>query len=250
MIEKPVSPMMPQPGERALIVGQTGSGKTVFNIWLMERIPTAPIIIYDTKIEPKFEALPRSRVVETIAQMADAYHDVTIDYIVVRPSLDLMTDPEALDKYLYYHYLHFHHSVAYIDEGVTFHNTNGRAYIGLIGLMTRGRSKGITTILSTQRPRGISRTLLSESQKFFIFRVQDKDDRKRLGDVIPEFANMPLPPKHAFYFFESGEDAPQLFKPVKLDKRFDTGYVDVSAPEPGANELETDGPKPLPHIWI
>jgi hypothetical protein len=238
---------VPQLGERALIVGQTGSGKTIFAIWLLERIPFAPIFIYDTKIEPKFEALPKSVVVETLEQASVAYLDVTKDYIIIRPPIELMDKPEELDKYLLYHYHHFHHSCAYIDEGYTFHS-NSRAYPGIIALMTRGRSKGITTILSSQRPRGVSRFLISESQKFYIFRLQDKDDRKRIADVIPNFHNLEQPPKHSFYYFESGDDNPVLFSPIKVDKKFEQGYVDKQV-----EQGETSGeklPEVAPHIWV
>lgn len=240
---------IPEPGERALIVGQTGGGKTAFAVWLLVRIPTAPIFIYDTKEEEKFPNLPNSVIVETVEEMAKEYNNEKIDYIIVRPPVEILGEPERLDDYLFYHYTHFRHSVAYIDEATTFHN-NGRAFRGLIALFTRGRSRGISTIIASQRPRGLSRFAISESQKVYAFRLGDKDDRKRLGDVIPNFADLPIPPKHSFYFFESGEDAPHLFAPVKLDARFDTGYVDK---QPVDHSPSPNGEAPRPatkHVWV
>lgn len=248
MTQAPVSGFIPETGERAFIGGQTGSGKTAFAVHIMLRIPIAPIVIYDTKDEEKFLSLPNHRVVETMEQAALAYHDVTIDYIIIRPNVELLGKPELLDDMLFYHYMHFHHSVAYIDEAGMFHN-GARAYKGLIALMSRGRSRGITTIASTQRPRGISRLLLTESQRFYVFRFADLDDRKRISDVIPDFAKEPLPPKHGFYYFQSGEDAPILFQPVKLDKQFDTGYVDVPKVDSQPEGDDGEAP-PLPHIWL
>lgn len=218
--------LIPGRGERALIVGQTGSGKTAFAVWLLMRIPIAPVIIYDTKEEPKFSNLPASIVVETMEQTLKAYHDEKIDYIIVRPHVELLGHPEELDNYLFYHYINMRNSVAYIDEAYTFHS-NGRSFKGLIALLSRGRSRGITTIISSQRPTMLSRLAITESQKLYVFKLGDRQDRKRLSDVIPNFDDYKLPEKHGFYFFESGDDEPHLFQPVKLDAEMDTGYTDI-----------------------
>jgi energy-coupling factor transporter ATP-binding protein EcfA2 len=230
--EKPT--LIPQEGERALIVGQTGSGKTAFAAWMLRRLPSSPAVIYDTKDEEKFRALVPHRVVETISEMIEAADDETVDYVIVRPTVHLLRDPDALDEFLMAHYERLRKIPAYIDEAYTFHK-NGQAGPGLIGLLTRGRSRGITTILSTQRPSFISRFCVTESQRLYLFRLTDKADKKRVGDVVPDFADMPNPPKHGFYFFETGEEAPRLMQPVKLDPALNVGYTDKSldTPEPG-----------------
>lgn len=239
---------IPEHGERALIVGQTGSGKTVFAVWLLRHIPTAPIFIYDTKDEPKFRRLPNSIVVTTVQEALKAYHDEKIDYVIVEPPVELLGDPEQLDNYLYYHYMNFRDSVCYIDEAYTFHN-NGRAFKGLIALLSRGRSRGITTIISTQRPQGISRLCITEAQKVYVFRLADKLDRKRISDVIPNFDDYKLPPKHGFYFFESGEDSAHLLRPVKLDRSLDTGYTDNAAQDEVTTSHIIQSPA-TKHIWV
>lgn len=239
--------LIPESGERALIVGQTGSGKTAFAVWLLFRIPYAPIILYDTKDEAKFDKLPNSRIVETIKQMHEAYEDISLDYIVVRPPVEILGNPDQLDEYLFFHYNHMRHSVAYIDEAYTFH-ANGRPYKGLIALLSRGRSRGITTIISSQRPAMLSRLAITEAQKVFVFRLNDKQDRKRLSDVIPNFDTYPLPIKHGFYFFESGEDNPHLFRPVKLDGEQNTGYTDTQPAN--VNDAKGNNTDASKHLWV
>lgn len=245
-------PFIPEAGERALIVGQTGSGKTAFATWLLIRIPTAPVIIYDTKEEAKFPKLPNSVIVQSLGELKEQYDNPEVDYIVFRPPVEMLAHPDQLDDLLFYHYTHFKHSVAYIDEMYSFHN-HGRAGRGLVALYTRGRSRGITTIGSTQRPVMVSRFAVTEAQKIYAFRLGDKADRKRLSDVIPNFADLPLPPKHGFYFYESGEDNPELFKPIKLDPSLDTGYVDAS-PETGESDNgegeSSDNELTTKHVWI
>lgn len=244
----PRDTFLPGRGERALIVGQTGSGKTAFAVWMLYRILIAPIIIYDTKDEPKFTKLPNSKIVETPEQALEAYNDETIDYIVVRPPVELLGEPDELDKYLFYHYTHFRDSVAYIDEAYTFH-AHGRAFKGLIALLSRGRSRGITTIISSQRPMMISRLCITEAQKVYAFRLSDRQDRKRLADIIPNFGDYPQPSKHGFYYYESGDEDAHIFRPVKLDRALDTGYTDAPAPDQdNAPPLST--PPPTKHLWL
>ena len=221
------NPLIVQHGERAFICGMTGSGKTTFAIWQLMHIEQSPIIIYDTKGEPKFEALPASVVVEDFPSILKAIQKDEHDYIIVRPPADVFTSPERLDKLLMEHYLYLQGHVAYIDEVATFHR-NAITGTGLANLLQRGRSKGITLIMSTQRPARISRSCVSESQKFFIFRLRDRRDRKIFDEIIEEYSKLYNPPKHYFYFDEDDGEKPVLYRPVKLEAEFDTGYTDGS----------------------
>lgn len=229
----PAGSIIPERGERALIVGQTGSGKTGFATWLLKRIPTAPIVIYDTKIEPKFEALGHSIVVPSVTAARGVIDQGEHDYIIVRPADDLLHDHEALDGMLYSHYMHLQGIDAYIDETYSFHSAGGRAGKGLIALLTRGRSKGITTIMSTQRPVHLSRFALTEAQRFYIFWLGHEDDHKTIAKIIPGFDKLKPPPEYYFYYYNNREKQIKLFKPVKLDEQVAAGYTDTI-------ETETD----------
>lgn len=240
--------IIPKAGEHCLTVGQNGSGKTFFNIWLLLRIPIAPIIIYDTKEEPKFSKLPASVVVDTMQEALEYKDNDTIDYIIVRPPVQYMLKPELLDAMLWQHYNECRGVPAYIDEAYTFHS-NGKAGPGLTALLTRGRSRGISTIISTQRPVLLSRFCVTEAKKVYVFRLTDKSDKRRLDDVIPNYSDMDNPIKHGFYYYESGMDNPILFKPIKLDSMFDTGYSDNAQVNEGTSNKE-DAPSAIKHIWI
>lgn len=218
------------PGERALIVGQTGSGKSAFLIWALKRVPMSPVIIYETKEEPKFAHLPNVQFVQSVEQLTDAYHDQQHDYIVMQPDIDTCSNPNMLDELLYNHYMAYPNSVCAIDELFMFHN-NGRHGRGLLGLYTRGRSRGITTVACTQRPAWISGFSISEAQRYYAFYLEMEADKKKLK---PALVKMSDPPKYGFYYWESGNKEITKYGAVKLDKGLDTGYVDQSRAEEAA----------------
>jgi energy-coupling factor transporter ATP-binding protein EcfA2 len=227
----------PQQGERALIVGQTGSGKSAFLIWLLMRVPMSPVIIYETKEEPKFQHLPGVVFVQTPEDLYNAYHDQAADYIVMQPDIDTCSNPTMLDELLYTHYNQFPNSVCAIDELYMFHNS-GRHGRGLLGLYTRGRSRGITTISCTQRPAWISGFAISEAQKYYAFYLEMMNDKKK---IKPQLVDLPDPPKYGFYYWESGNREVTKYGGVKLDKGLDTGYTDKSGADAIAFAPDQEG---------
>lgn len=237
---------VPKKGERCFIAGTTGSGKTAFACHILKRIEddACPVIIYDIKGEPKFETLTPNAVVSDMEAAFDAATSGDYDYVIVRPHDALLTDPEALDNMLLYHYRHMSGKTAYIDEAYPFHR-NSQAGPGLTGLMTRGRSRGITTIISSQRPQRISRFLVSESERAFIFRLRDKKDRQRIDDLSEDFSKRPKLEKHWFYHIDGDNaDEPDLYKPIELDDALQTGYTDELPPD------EQSEPDDAPGIWL
>lgn len=229
-------PLIPKAGERALVVGQTGSGKTAFVTWLLRRVRQSPIIIYDTKEEPKFFSLPYVSITGDLKGVREHINSGESDYIVFRPPLSITADPEELDKLLLWHYHNFRGIGAYIDEAYSFHNS-GRAGQGLVGLLTRGRSRGITTIMASQRPAWLSMFAISEAQKLYIFDLSLDDDKKKIaGAGIRNFEKYSRPPKHGFYFFQQGTEKPMLYGPVKLATGTEQGYTDNIVSAPDANE--------------
>jgi len=229
--------LLPEQGQRVLIVGQTGSGKTAFACWMMKLIKQAPIVIYDTKEESKFLALKPSIVVTDFDGVMNAYNEGLHDYIIVRPEPSMSSEPQELDELLYQHYMELRGIPAYIDEIFSFHTTTGRSFKGLMTLLTRGRSRGITTIMSSQRPAFLSKFAMTEAQKMYIFFLGYEQDTKRVAEFVPSIVDKPAlkPKEHKFYYYDVEEASLTLFKPVKLDKEFASGYIDeIVVAEPDA----------------
>jgi len=144
------------------------------------------------------------------------------DYILVRPGIHETQNHEILDQYTLCVYQNFGECFILYDEVLSWHN-NGRPGNAFVGLLTRGRSKGKTTLMCSQRPVWISRFCLSETNTFFVYRVTDMRDKKTISEIIPDFFLYENPPRFYFYLYEVGiDEEPRLCKPVphqKLDKK-------------------------------
>lgn len=214
--------MLLERGQRGLLVGQTGSGKTQNALFQLANSRVWPITIFDTKIEPVFLSLPDDDDTIEITNSIDEYRALSrrkkVDrptYTIVRPGMHEMNDFEVLDEYVRLAYDKFGAGLYYFDEILNWHN-QGRPVNGLVGLLTRGRSRGKTVLMASQRPGWISRFCLSESQRFYVHWLNDARDKKTLSEIIPGFDRLDDVPKYHFYYYSTTEhrEMPRLFKPV------------------------------------
>lgn len=208
--------LIPRRGERALICGKTGSGKTVAMATLAGSLAEeARVAVIDCKIEPKYRALNRARLVRSPTNFFDRESRQEKregpDILIWRPPPEVATDPAALDDALMNLY-HRHRGAVFLDELYPFHRGT-QAGPGLIALLTRGRSRGITTVMGSQRPKWVSRFCMSESEHYWMYRLADRDDRRRMGEVVP---NLPdeNPPKYHFRYYHQSLEKPLLFRPL------------------------------------
>lgn len=208
-------------GQRGIIVGQTGSGKTVGAIFQLQNTPLYPVVILDTKGEPAFDRIARDEEEIIIHNSADDFvkswtKDEQPGYVICRPTPREMSDLDGMDQTLEAIYEIARPALIYIDEAYQWH-INGRSGPGLIGLLTRGRSKGLTTLISTQRPAWISRFCFSEAQKYYIYKIGDGRDSKTIAEFLPGYDKMKKVEKHHFVYYDSSSgEKPKFFKPVPL----------------------------------
>lgn len=204
--------VIPGFGERALIVGQTGSGKTELAKYLLWNMPS-PVVVYDTKDEPALEPIA------DLIGGPDDLHDMAEeepDIVIVKTPPAMSADPAALDELLQRHYQHYKGWAAYLDEAYMF-SSGAKTLPGLTGLLTRGRSRGIATVACTQRPRWVSRFMVSEAQHIYLMRLVDQDDRDRVGQIMPE-ADTLRPERFHFYHYRVGDDSATAHPPITMVK--------------------------------
>ena len=214
-------------GERGIIIGQTGSGKTVGAITHLRNSNLYPVIILDTKGEPAFDSIAledeEAVIFDSAEEFLKTWHKRNQpEYSIVRPTIEEMADPLELDAVLLRIYNMAKKCLIYIDEAYQWH-VQGRAGSGLIALLTRGRSKGISVLMSTQRPAWLSRFCFTEAQKYYIYRLTDRRDSKVLGEYIPGFFEKSVAKKHHWYYYDNSrdEDGIVYYNPVPFEKFLD-----------------------------
>lgn len=209
-------------GQRGIMIGQTGSGKTIGAIFQLQNAPFDHVIVLDTKGEPAFNKLAREGesidFYNSCASFVRAWKRKDVaNYCVVRPAPDEMVDLDYMDSVLLDVYNTRKPCLVYVDEAYQWH-INGRAGPGLVGLLTRGRSLGISTLLSTQRPAWISRFCFSEAQKFYVYKLSDFRDVKTISEHIPDINKYYIAKRFYFWYFDNAEDMNKaiFYQPVPL----------------------------------
>lgn len=214
-----------EPGQRGILVGQTGSGKTVGAIFQLQHSPQDLVIVLDTKGEPAFNTLAVGAETHEFYNSGEAFTKALRskdlpNYMIVRPDGDEIAEPLVMDDILKAIYHARRKCLTYIDEAYQWH-VGGKAGAGLIGLLTRGRSMGISTLIATQRPVWTSRFCYSEAQKFFVYKLSDRRDMKVMTEHIANLNVEDIAPKFKFWYYDnaSDNDYPTLYNPVPLPKR-------------------------------
>lgn len=214
------------PGQHTLILGMNGSGKSIMLMEQARQATKAPVIIYDTKADDDFMKLARED--ETIVRVHTLSEFNALlkqprgklpTYIVVTPVIDELLDVDLLDQYLVEQYHKLPNSYAMIDEVYAFHN-QGKSGKGLIEILTRGRSRKVSLVMCSQRPKWISLFCKTEVRRIIAYNLQGADDKKELSQIAYFPKDLVLPP---FYFwgYKVGDNDGTLFKPLQL--RFEPG---------------------------
>lgn len=108
----------------------------------------------------------------------------------------------------------------YTDEGYMV----GRQNPAFRALLTQGRSREIPMITLSQRPVWLDPFILSEAEYYQVFRLNHKNDRKKVEEFIPDNTSgektskiHPLQrrlPEYHSYYYDVGGDKLSVLKPV------------------------------------
>ena len=183
---------LPNETQRIVIVGRNGTGKTQAGVWHLSKQnwQVMPWIVFNWKRDKLIEAIPGAQFIdlETLPQEPGVY--------IVTPTPD---QGEQVDALLWAIWQQENIGV-YVDEGYML--ANGRQYSPAYrAIQTQGRSKHIPTITLSQRPVALDRFVFSETNFYQVFALNDKNDRKRISEWIPDYdPNENLPKFHSWYY--------------------------------------------------
>lgn len=205
------------PNARVFVTGKTGSGKTYFSKQLLSGVQR--LAVFDIK-----NNLSKDMNLEPVVSGSHINKSVWRRFWKGNDGRIQITAPVGHpNEFEFYHdwfrRVYFAADcVIYIDEllGVVPNAVNLPLWLKAIytrgrePIKKRGRIVGgnIGVVACSQRPAHIPAFCMTESEQFFVFQLQNPDDRKRIAAYTsPELAQT-IPDEHGFYYYETRSNKP------------------------------------------
>ncbi len=220
---------------RALLVGKTGSGKSVLAEQLIRHWrrtqPHPRILIVDSK--PRFRASHELNGMLANRRYKKWGYGAYVDRSVVLPAgvhvrhamqqtwrlgfdtaiaqINNLSHTGWLEAAIGWFYEDAdagHQQLVYIDEAADFFGTSGTYGRGnsIVQAVRSGRERGVAVAASTQRPKGIPKSAITETSKLYLFKLAYRSDMDHLQEMgLPEEI-MPPSRKHDFVHFDNDSE--------------------------------------------
>lgn len=190
---------VPAPGKRTFIVGRTGSGKTTAALFhlAMQDWDQRPWFVIDTKEDEHVAQIEGAEEIPLTGKLP-----TEPGIYIVRPDLD----DDRLGPFLTAIYQQRNCGL-WIDEGYDVAKMKE-----MRRLLTKGRSRKISVVFLSQRPRYIDRFVISEADFFQIYDLNDKEDRERVAEFIRDDVDIhtELPEYHSWWYEVAAKRAVRL----------------------------------------
>lgn len=211
-----------KPGSRTYITGSSGSGKSTFALKCIEKCPS-PLVILNTKFDPHLHDFAEHHGIQIVEEMPD-WRKLK-ESVLIEPSPRWISNPLAIDKWLGEAFYCKYIPTIYVDEGYQVGATSNRLGEGVSGLWTRGRALGFRVMIGTQRPKFISRFVLTESDTLYTGYLRTADDRDYLSKEYGEPYLKNEIERYHFLKVVPGEKI-QLINPVDMRTYWDYCRLD------------------------
>lgn len=149
------------------------------------------VIVYDVKGQMKpgdWTGFAFVKSFDELKKKAETRSDgrFTFPKIVFQPNIYELPDEGDENGHAdkFFRFIYFReNTVLFVDEvyGVT---TGRRIPFHYKAILTRGRERGITCFSGTQRPAEIPQFILSESENYFVFKLQMPQDKERIRKIV------------------------------------------------------------------
>ena len=178
-----------------VIAGRRGTGKSVLATSLARRWDR--VLVYDPNMDPE-ALLPGA----ALCYGVDAALRALPGKVVWRPTAAENDDIPRLFDRLVRKVLSSGGAHAVVVHEITDLGTNDRGLEPFTSSLLRtGRNRRTPVIGVTQRPVNIPRLFVSEAAHAAMFRLEDRDDRRRMAEILgPEVVPEALPADHSFWY--------------------------------------------------
>jgi hypothetical protein len=89
---------------------------------------------------------------------------------------------------------------------------------GIVRLATQGGGKGVGLWAQYQKPTGIPKVIKSQSEYFFLFRLNPTEDRKDMLNYIPDEQILKKIEKYFYWLYSDDMDRAVFVKPLEIKK--------------------------------
>jgi hypothetical protein len=167
--------------DRAIFIGATGSGKTTLARYLIEDEWKPYSVVYDAKGESITKEWPSSPSRHVVYEDFAKIQTAKEPRLIYHPSVEEEHDRKAQDEFFRWVY-HRKYTRLYVDEAYSLLGGSNPSHY-LQACLSRGRERGISTMVATQRPSRIPLITLSEAEHYFVFRLHWPADRVRVEEI-------------------------------------------------------------------
>ena len=203
--------------EHVFIAGATGSGKT-FLITEYLKYPQKNLFILDTKGDLEFKNKNLVKITKLmdlkITEIPDEESKEFPLVLLYEPNIHELNEEyyNAFFKFIY----ELKNCTLVVDEVNSVCKNALSIPFYYKSILTRGRSRNTNVFSGSQRPRNIPIYILSECIHYFVFRLNNINDRKALKDNtgMMEFMVNPVE-EHAFHYFNNKTNVKLIGKLVK-----------------------------------
>lgn len=167
--------------DRGVLIGKTGGGKTTLAKFLIEDDWKPYSVSWNPKGSEKVLEWNQTHVT-SLSELYKKEDDEDVKRLVYTPTALNARNERNQFEFFYWIYER-RNTRLYIDEATEIQYNGLKPPDYLTACLNRGRERGVSTLTATQRPSGVPMNILSESEHYYVFKLNLHQDRQRVEQI-------------------------------------------------------------------